>query len=210
MLYRLATRGALDLRQWQAGDDAGGAAPTDPPAGDDPSGTPPPPPPAGKTFTQAELDRQIERRLERDRRERVPALEQEIRDKLERERVEADLKDQQQFKPLYEQAQARVAELTPALTRAETAEAERDRYKQALEDGLKKRLEGLPAPIVELLAAKDPIEQAAWLDANAEALGAPTHKGPPGIPRGDNVRDLTDADRTAAQERERAQTRAAF
>jgi hypothetical protein len=70
--------------------------PTDPPAGDDPV----------KTFTQAELEEIVKKRLERERRKAEELLTQQ-REEADRKKLE----EQNEFKSLYEKTQAELEQI---------------------------------------------------------------------------------------------------
>lgn len=92
----------------------------DPPK-DDPQD---PPKDDGKTFTQADVDRMMAARETRDRDKLRRELEPDIRARIEADAKTAALKEQQEFKPLYEAEQAKA-------TAAETALQEREAAYQA-------------------------------------------------------------------------------
>lgn len=83
----------------------------------------------GKTFTQADVDRLMAQRESRDRDKLRKELEPELRAKLEAEAKTAALKEQEQFKPLYEAEQAKAAKAEADL--AAQAELARDRLLRA-------------------------------------------------------------------------------
>ena len=111
-------------------------------------------------MTQADLDRMIAERLERERTKAAKQAES-ARKALE----EKALADQAQWKEL---AEKRAADLTALQAKAELAE----RQGAVIEQLYKTRLAGLSAPIrkaVESLPVDDMLARLAWLDAN-EAL----------------------------------------
>lgn len=112
------------------------------------------------SMTQADLDRMIAERLERERAKTAKQAET-ARRALE----EKALADQAQWKEL---AEKRAADLTALQAKAELAE----RQGAVIEQLYKTRLAGLSAPIrkaVESLPVDDMLARLAWLDAN-EAL----------------------------------------
>ena len=112
------------------------------------------------SMTQADLDRMIAERLERERTKAAKQAES-ARKALE----EKALADQAQWKEL---AEKRAADLTALQAKAELAE----RQGAVIEQLYKTRLAGLSAPIrkaVESLPVDDMLARLAWLDAN-EAL----------------------------------------
>ena len=112
------------------------------------------------SMTQADLDRMIAERLER---ERTKAAKQ--ADAARKALEEKALADQAQWKEL---AEKRAADLTALQAKAELAE----RQGAVIEQLYKTRLAGLSAPIrkaVESLPVDDMLARLAWLDSN-EAL----------------------------------------
>lgn len=121
---------------------------------------------AVRHFTQADVDRIVRERLERDRflREREAG----------RARAESDAAQQKDWRELEEQAreaeqrnislQARVGELEPL---GKTAE----RYRQALEKVLLTEKKDLPVHLSVLLEKLDPVEQIEYLAGNRQELG---------------------------------------
>lgn len=159
---------------------AGGEpAPTEggtPPAGESQPGTPP-----EKTFTQAEVNDILQRRLakEAERRESADAA-------AKQEREAATLAEQKKFEDLAalhlkraEAAEAKVADVETLTTRAERAE-------KAVELQVTALIADLPPHILELLEGKDPVSKLEYLTKNREALvgaGAGVRTGPGFTPR---------------------------
>lgn len=115
------------------------------------------------TMTQAELDRIIAERLQRER------------DKSAKESAKAAqiaeaerLKGQQEWKTLAEKHEAELNALRPVAARAEAMEA-------VIKGMYTARLATLPQALrsaVDSLPVTDPLERLAWLDKNGALLGA--------------------------------------
>lgn len=101
----------LDLQTFAEGDEPkpeDDPKPSDEPKDDDPKpteGDPEPKPEDEKTFTQADIDRIVKERLDREKRKRDEALEEERR-KAEEQR----LAEEGKYKELYEKLQAELAD----------------------------------------------------------------------------------------------------
>lgn len=141
-----------------------------------------PPAPNGgeeKRFSQADLDRLIKERLdrERDKAEKTAA-------KAREESEAASLAEQQKWQELAEKHGKKATTLEESLAAEARARAELEekatRYQGALDTFLKVQKEGLPAHILGLLDKLDPVEQLNWIAENREALGKPAAAG--GIP----------------------------
>lgn len=135
-------------------------------------------------FTQADVDRLIGERLKR--------AEESAAQKSKKAAEDAEAKalaDSQKFKELSEKQAARLLELETANGETgkaiEQLNAERDRYRKALEENVKERRKGVPEHIGALLDALDPIAQLDWLTKNAAKLGG-TAGGPPPTPNAQN------------------------
>jgi hypothetical protein len=84
--------------------------------------------------------------------------------KAEKAQAEQDrLKAAGEHKTLYEQAQAKLAELEPTV-------AERDRYKGVVESLAAQERKALPKHILALLDKLDPVDQLAWIAENRETV----------------------------------------
>lgn len=176
---------AFDLLRFEADKGTGeGETPVTPPAQQ------------AATFTQADIDRIVTERLEREKRKGDEAAKKSAEDAAAKA-----LKDNAQFKELSEkQAQAildKETALHAATTQAETVTQERDKYKSALEQHVKERRTGLPDHITALLDVLDPVAQLEWLSKNAEKLTGTNREGVPPTPKAQG--NLNEAQRQQAQ-----------
>lgn len=157
-----------------------------------------PPVQQAATFTQADIDRIVKERLDREQRKADEAAK-----KAADEAAAQALKDNAKFKELSEkQAQAlldKETALTTATATAETVTKERDRYKTALEAHVKERRNGLPDHITALLDVLDPVAQLEWLTKNADKLGGDKREGVPATPKAQG--NQTEAQRKEASGR---------
>ena len=158
-----------------------------------------PPAQQAATFTQADIDRIVTERLDREKR----VNEEKARKSAEEAAAKA-LKENSQFKELSETQATTLLNKETALTAATgqvtTLTQERDKYKNALEQHVKERRTGLPDHITALLDVLDPLVQLDWLTKNAAALGT-THEGVPATPKAQG--NLSEAQKKEAQERSR-------
>jgi hypothetical protein len=131
--------------------------------------------PQGKTFTQAELDQIVKDRLERQKRATEAAA-----TKAADDAKAAMLKEQGDYKALYEAGTAKIAEL------ARQAEAAA-RYEAALSKTLEQQRKDLPAHITALLDSMDVAAQLEYLSEHGDKLRTPpvaeTTAPPRGTPR---------------------------
>ena len=139
----------------------------DPAAGDgdgDPAGK------NGKTYSQADVEDIVKRRLEREREKQRKDAE-----KAQADAKLAQQKQQQQWQDMAGDLEKKVAELQPALEAAEAKLVERDalleKYRDQVSKLVAERSSSLPAPVVALLGNMDPLERLAWLNDNADELG---------------------------------------
>lgn len=125
----------------------------------------------GRTFSQADVDRIVAERLERQRAQ--------FKAQQERAAEEAKaqaLKEQGEYRQLYETAAAKLAE-------AEQGAAHAARYEAALKRLLATQREGLPEHILPLLDAMDPADQLAYLaEHGAKLRPAPAAEPPAATP----------------------------
>lgn len=135
-------------------------------------------------FTQADIDRIVGERLKR--------AEESAAQKSKEAAAKAEAKalaDSQQFKELSEKQAARLLELETASGETgkaiEQLNAERDRYRKALEENVKERKKGLGDHIISLLDNLDPVSQLEWLTKNGDKLGS-NAGGPPPTPKNQN------------------------
>lgn len=127
-----------------------------------------------KVFTQADVDRIIKERLEREKTAREKSAAK------AREEAEAEgLKKSEEWQTLAKKLEARVGELEPMGEQV-------TRYKGALEKYLEAEKKDLPKHVLVLLEKLDPADQMEYLTANREELG----KGgkPEGVPASPQAR----------------------
>ena len=149
---------------------------------------------AEPTFTQADIDRILTERLERERKKSD--------DKARKAKEDAEakaLEEQSKFQELAQQRGTKVAELetsvTTMATELETAKATAERYQKALTNILAEQLKRVPEHLTSLLAKLDPVEQLEWLTNNGEKLSSTA--GVPATPKPKG--DMSAADKEKAQ-----------
>lgn len=133
---------------------------------------------------QAEIDRRLKERLERERAKAEAGA------KRAREEAEAAaLAEQKEFQKLAEKFKTQVSELEPKAAQAE-------RYRAALEKHLATQIATVPEHLRKLLARLDVAEQLEYLAENAAALGTAGKREPvPGTPRPGEPGAPTEAER---------------
>ena len=149
---------------------------------------------AEPTFTQADIDRILTERLERERKKSD--------DKAKKAREDAEakaLEDQQKFQELAHQRGTKVAELETSVatmaTELETAKGTAERYQKALNTILAEQRKRVPEHLSSLLDKLDPVEQLEWLASNADKLS--NTAGVPATPK--QKGDMSAADKEKAQ-----------
>jgi hypothetical protein len=173
-------------------DEGGGAAAAQPAA--EPVSAAESQPESGKTFTQADIDRIVKDRLEREKSAREKATAK------AKEEAEAEaLKKNQEWQALAEKNETRANELLAKLGELEPLGDQVTRYKGALEKYLATEKKDLPKHVLVLLEKLDPIEQIEYLAANREDLGkAGRVEGVPPSPD-PKQRTLSDDEKEAAR-----------
>lgn len=151
-------------------------------------------PPAGRSFTQEDVDRIVQERLERERQKQEKAA-----DKARREAEEQAAKDQGKWQELAESHAKRISELESLEPQLEETQATADRYKGALERHLEVQRSELPGHITALLDQLDPVAQLEWISEHRETItasqnGNQTKKGVPPAPKPGDDR-MTDEDK---------------
>lgn len=117
----------------------------------------------GKSFSQADVDRIVKERLEREKTAREKAAQK------AREEAEAGaLQKNQEWQTLGEQV---------------------TRYKGALDKYLQAEKKDLPRYVLALLEKLDPVEQIEYISANREELGKPASKA--GVPPSPEPKERT-------------------
>lgn len=117
------------------------------------------------TFTQADLDRIVKERIEREQKKAEKAAE-----KARKEAEEAALAEQQEFQTLAQKRQERVLELEGQVSELETVKAQAEKYEKALVSFRDAQFENLPDHIKELLEGRDVADQLEWLSKHNEAV----------------------------------------
>jgi hypothetical protein len=146
--------------------------------------------PDERAFSQADVDRIVAERLQREQAKATQAAE-----KAKREAEELAATQQGEFKTLAEQRQQRIAALEQQVAEVETQKARADKYEAALKQHLDAQRKDLPKHILELLDDKDPADQLSWLSKNAEQLGTTARPGigptprPSGNPAADRIQE---------------------
>lgn len=134
-----------------------------------------------RAFTQAEVDRIVKERLER-------AAEKAAREQ-EKARADAEAKalaEQGEFKKLYEQSQARAAELEQQAAGVEPLKEQVKRLEKALGGYRDAQFAAVPEHVQALLKRLDVVEQLEWLTANGAKLNPnapPSKPAAGGTPR---------------------------
>lgn len=121
-----------------------------------------------KKFSQADLERLIDERLKRERKQA-----DEKQKKAEEERTLKALEEQQQFRELADKHKARLDEIEPEL----------ETYKATLETLLAAEKELVPDHLLPLLETLNPAKQLEWIAANRDKL-IPAESEESGKPRG--------------------------
>jgi hypothetical protein len=151
----------------QTGDATGGQKPE----GDGQNGGNRTPAADEKSFTQADVDRIVAERLEREKKKAEKAAQ------TAKEEAEAKaLEEQQEFQKLAEKhgkkADKLQGELDESLAKLEEATARVEAVEKALETHLKAQKDGLPESVLELLEKLDTVEQLEYLAKHGESLSA--------------------------------------
>ena len=149
----------------------------------------PPEETADKSFTQADVDRIVKERLEREREKAAKA-----EAKAKKEAEMAGLAQQQEWQTLAAKRQEALQEMEERLKDHDELQTKLERYEGVLKTYLQAQLAGVPEHVVDLLRGRDPVDQLEWLTANREKFGQPqTPLGstPPPAPPG----RLTDDER---------------
>lgn len=121
-----------------------------------------------KTFTQAELDAIIAKRLEQQKRQAQKDAEAE---------AEKKLAEAAEWQTLAEKRAGAVKDLEAKLTELERVQMTAEKYGAALTTYVEKLSANLPEPILALLENMDAADKLAWLSANAEQFAAASGNG---------------------------------
>lgn len=147
-----------------------------------------------KRFSQAELDRIIGERLERER-ERAKAEAAEEQRKAEEAARKKALKEQEDFQALSESQAAEIAEKDGRITALEASEARVTELESRLEKIVEARLEKVEEGYKTLLKNMTVEERADWIEANPKLVansaagGSPATPEPAGSPNRDKETD---------------------
>ena len=132
-----------------------------------------------RAFTQADVDRIVKERIEREKAKGEAAAQK------ARQAAEAQaLAEQGKFKELSESQGKRIAELEATAQELQAAQGQLKKYQQALAEYRDAQYAGIPDHIKALLEGRDILDQMAWLTANQEKLkpaAPPAEVKPPDI-----------------------------
>lgn len=129
-----------------------------------------------RTFSQADVDRIVKERLEREQGKATKAA--------EKARAEAEAKalaEQGDFKALSERQAKHIAELETQAADLAAAQAQLAKYEKALKTNLAAQLAGVPEHIQTLLNRMDVTEQMEWIAANQDKLKPASAPAAPNI-----------------------------
>lgn len=143
----------------ETADGAGAAAAADKP---EKNGT------AEKTFTQAELDAIIAKRLDQQKRQAQKDAEAD---------AEKKLAEAAEWQTLAEKRAGAVKDLEAQIAELQQHQATAEKYGQALTTYVEKLSANLPEPILALLENMDAADKLAWLSANAEQFATANGEG---------------------------------
>lgn len=130
------------------------------------------------TFTQSDVDRIVNERLDRERKKAETATQK------AREEVESKaLADQAKFQELADKRGKQVTDLETAnatlTTQLEAVTAKADRHEKALTKLLAEQLKAVPEHLHSLLNKLDAVEQLEWIAGNADKMKTATNGVPP-------------------------------
>ena len=130
------------------------------------------------TFTQSDVDRIVNERLDRERKKA------ETQTQKAREEAESKaLADQAKFQELADKRGKQVTDLETAnatlTTQLEAATAKADRHEKALTKLLAEQLKAVPEHLHSLLSKLDAVEQLEWIAGNADKMKTATNGVPP-------------------------------
>ena len=118
-----------------------------------------------KTFTQADVDKIVSERLEREKRKATDAA-----NKAKEEAEQKALAEQGEWKTLAEKYQGEIQSLTATLESQKAHEKTIERLTSVLKSRLETDRKGLPEPILKLLDRLDVADQMEWLASNPDML----------------------------------------
>lgn len=130
------------------------------------------------TFTQSDVDRIVNERLDRERK-KTESLTQKAREEAESKA----LADQAKFQELADKRGKQVTDLetlnATLTTQLETVTAKADRHEKALLTLLAEQLKAVPEHLHSLLSKLDAVEQLEWIAGNADKMKTATNGVPP-------------------------------
>ncbi len=130
------------------------------------------------TFTQSDVDRIVNERLDRERK-KAESTTQKAREDAESKA----LADQAKFQELADKRGKQVTDLETAnatlTTQLEAATAKADRHEKALLALLAEQLKAVPEHLHSLLSKLDAVEQLEWIAGNADKMKTATNGVPP-------------------------------
>jgi hypothetical protein len=142
-----------------------------------------------RTFTQAELDRIVNERLERERRRA-----EEAQERVRREADEARLAEQNEFRTLAEQRAERIVELEAATGQVETLTQERDEALAVVRELVGAELQQAPDYVRDAIAERSPVAQLQYLNQHRDKWVTTERRGIPATPRGQLPKPVTKDD----------------
>lgn len=130
------------------------------------------------TFTQSDVDRIVNERLDRERK-KAESVTQKAREEVESKA----LADQAKFQELADKRGKQVTDLETAnatlTTQLEAVTAKADRHEKALTKLLAEQLKAVPEHLHSLLSKLDAVEQLEWIAGNADKMKTATNGVPP-------------------------------
>lgn len=130
------------------------------------------------TFTQSDVDRIVNERLDRERK-KAESVTQKAREEAESKA----LADQAKFQELADKRGKQVTDLETAnatlTTQLEAVTAKADRHEKALHKLLAEQLKAVPEHLHSLLSKLDAVEQLEWIAGNADKMKTATNGVPP-------------------------------
>lgn len=130
------------------------------------------------TFTQSDVDRIVNERLDRERK-KAETVAQKAREEAESKA----LADQAKFQELADKRGKQVTDLETAnatlTTQLEAVTTKADRHEKAIQALLAEQMKAVPEHLHSLLSKLDAVEQLEWIAGNADKLKTATNGVPP-------------------------------
>lgn len=123
---------------------------------------------------QAEVDRIVKDRLDRERKKS-----EETAEKARKKSEEDALSQNKQFEELANTRQGKIVELEKKLQENETVASALQQYKEVVAGIVKNQVANLPKPVKSLIEKMDPLEQMQYLVKNAKELNIEIKPVPP-------------------------------